>query len=87
MLSKERKTKEILQSHPIWEFIFESITEENPLLPTVVVFEYYFQNIGRKKSLNFTPSFFNAISGINLEGHGEHIQEIKRMIVDIYYRA
>ena len=33
------------------------------------------------------PSFFNAISGINLGGHGEHIKDIKRMIVDIYNRA
>ena len=66
LITKDRKTRKTIYEHSIWSLIYEAINDHHPLLPTIIVFEYFFQNIGREKTLGIFPNFLNAISALNL---------------------
>ena len=47
LLTKANRIHKKIHSHPVWDFLYHTITDEHPLLPTVTLSEYYFRSLGR----------------------------------------
>lgn len=72
----------------MWGLIFEGMVDENPLLPLMSVYEYYFNNpIGRKKCLKILPSFLNAFGALNRSNSELPFPQIESTLQIIYLDA